>query len=84
METIVTPHRKLIDLKPAVFDSLTLEAKRTGVSLKKYIEDLLESACPQSNEAVSGRIGRLIGSAKPKGVDIHAIGDDRLQYLLSK
>lgn len=44
----------------------------------------MESACPQSNEAVSGRIGRLIGSAKPKGVDIHAIDDDRLQYLLSK
>ena len=44
----------------------------------------MERACPQSNEAVSGRIGRLIGSAKPKSVDIHAIDDDRLQYLLSK
>lgn len=34
--------RKLIDIKAPVFNSLSLKAKRKGVSLKRYIEDLLE------------------------------------------
>ena len=34
--------RKLIDIKAPVFNSLALKAKRKGVSLKRYIEDLLE------------------------------------------
>ena len=34
--------RKLIDIKAPVFRSLTLKARRKGVSLKRYIEDLLE------------------------------------------
>lgn len=34
--------RKLIDIKSAVFDSLMVQAKGEGLSLKKYIEALLE------------------------------------------
>lgn len=83
METIAAPHRKLIDLKPSVFDSLSLEAKRRGVSLKRYIESLLEAACPRRKVQKTG-ISRLIGSALPKDMDLASINDDRLQYLLSK
>ena len=83
MEVVVTPHRKLIDIKPAVFETLSFEAARQGVSLKRYIENLLESTCykkavPQTS------ISRLIGSALPKNGDYSSIDDDRLQYLLSK
>lgn len=83
METAVA-HRKLIDIKPDVFDSLSLEAARKGVSLKRFIEDLLENACPRQAAFGNSSIGRLIGSAKPKHIDLSAIEDDRLQYLLSK
>ena len=76
-------HRKLIDIKPSIFEALSLEAVRQGVSLKRYIEDLLEKACPRRKVPESG-ISRLIGSALPKGKDLSAIDDDRLQYLLSK
>lgn len=84
METAIKVHRKLIDIKPEVFDSLTYEANRNGVSLKRYIEDMLEKACPRRTSNFSPRITRLIGSAKPKGVDLSSIDDDRLQYLLAK
>lgn len=84
METVAAPHRKLIDLKPAVFDGLSREAARHGVSLKRYIEDLLEQACPKSSVEVSPKILRLIGSAKPSKGPLEEIDDDRLQYLLSK
>lgn len=77
-------HRKLIDIKPAVFESLSLEAAREGVSLKRYIEEMLEKACPRPEVNRNNGIGRLIGSAIPKDVDIYSIDDDRLQYLLSK
>ena len=77
-------HRKLIDIKPAVFDSLSLEAARHGVSLKRFIEDLLESACPRQEVSRESGIGRLIGSALPKNGNVYSIEDDRLQYLLSK
>lgn len=83
METSVA-HRKLIDIKPAVFDSLSLEAARQGVSLKHFIENLLESACPRQEVSRESGIGPLIGSALPKKGDIYSIEDDRLQYLLSK
>ncbi|MBR4826697.1 MAG: hypothetical protein IKZ91_02295 [Bacteroidales bacterium] len=76
-------HRKLIDIKPTVFDALSLEAARQGVSLKRFIEDLLEKACPKRTVPMTG-IGRLIGSALPKDGDVSSIEDDRLQYLLSK
>lgn len=77
-------HRKLIDIKPAVFESLSLEAARKGVSLKRYIEEMLEKSCPRPGAKNESGIGRLIGSAIPKSVDIYSIEDDRLKYLLSK
>ncbi|MBO4340185.1 MAG: hypothetical protein J5835_01980 [Bacteroidales bacterium] len=83
MDSVITPHRKLIDIKPAVFDSLSLEAARKGVSLKHFIEDLLEKACPRNEQAPEG-ISRLIGSALPRNKALSEIDDDRLQYLLSK
>ena len=84
MERTVTTHRKLIDIKPAVFESLSLEAAKKGVSLKRHIENLLEESCPKRGISTSSGIGRLIGSALPSTGDISAIEDDRLQYLLSK
>jgi hypothetical protein len=83
METAVA-HRKLIDIKPAVFESLSLEAARKGMSLKRYIEEMLEKACPRPEVNRKSGIGPLIGSAIPKNIDIYSIEDDRLQYLLSK
>ena len=77
-------HRKLIDIRPAVFESLSREAARQGISLKRHIENHLESACPKREPAASG-ISRLIGSALPKdGYSALPKDDDRLQYLLSK
>ena len=84
MDTIVAPHRKLIDIKPAVFEGLSREAARQGISLKRYIESLLEQACPKPSVEVSPKILRLIGSAKPSKGQVEDIDDDRLQYLLSK
>ena len=34
--------RKLIDIKNPTFRVLSIKAKKKGVSLKRYIEDLLE------------------------------------------
>ncbi len=84
MKTAATAHRKLIDLKPAVFDALSLEAARQGIPLKKYIENLLEQASPRQEVAAGTGISRLIGSARPDQGDLSALRDDRLQYLLSK
>ena len=83
METVAA-HRKLIDIKPSVFEELSLVAQSHGVSLKRYIENLLEEACVSRKSAYSPGISRLIGSARPKGMDLSSIEDDRLQYLLSK
>lgn len=80
----VTTHRKLIDIKPAVFEELSLHARLQGVSLKKYIETLLEDTCVSRKSEYSPGISRLIGSALSKGKDLSAIEDDRFQYLLSK
>jgi len=83
MET-ATAHRKLIDIKTSVFEELTLQAQDRGISLKRYIENLLEETCLSRKSAYSPGISRLIGSARPKGIDLSSIEDDRLQYLLSK
>lgn len=86
METSVASKRKLIDIKQPVFDALSLEASRRKLSLKRYIEELLEDASRSSN-AISGgyspAVARLIGSAVPKGKG-RDLNDDRLRYLLSK
>ena len=84
MQTLISTRRKLIDLKPAVFESLSLEAQRQGVSLKRLIESLLESACPRLSAGAESGISRLIGSALPKDTEISSIKDERLNYLLSK
>lgn len=86
METAVK--RKLIDIKPNVFDSLTIQARGKGVSLKKYIEDLLDE---ESQKNASGipptvkdpRIIGLLGIGK-RAVAALDPNDDRAQYILSK
>lgn len=79
--------RKLIDLKQPVYYALSKEAASRSVPLKRHIETLLEEHAQRlsnTKKAYSSSINRLIGSAKPKGIEISAIDDDRLQYLLSK
>ena len=80
--------RKLIDIKAPVFQNLTLKAKRKGVSLKRYIEDLLEDdAREERHSAPDGvtdeKIVSLIGMAKPAILPAD-VEDDRLQYILNK
>jgi len=80
--------RKLIDIKAPVFNSLSLKAKRKGVSLKRYIEDLLEEdAYKEHRDAPAGvtdeKILSLIGLAKPV-IRPSDLEDDRLQYILNK
>lgn len=80
--------RKLIDIKAPVFNSLSLKAKRKGVSLKRYIEDLLEEdAYKEHRDApagvTDGMILSLIGLAKPV-IRPSDLEDDRLQYILNK
>ena len=84
MNTGSASHRKLIDIKPSVFDSLSREAGRRGISLKKHIENILEAACPKRSVHTDSPIAPLIGSAIPAGKDISSIKDERLDYLLSK
>ena len=80
--------RKLIDIKAPVVMSLSTKARKKGVSLKKYIEDLLEEDAmkgvqPAPKGVTDTRILSLIGMAKPT-VSPEDIDDDRLKYILSK
>lgn len=86
METAVK--RKLIDLQPAVFDSLARQARGRGVSLKKYIEILLERESEKREPAIPSSVSdeRVISLL---GIGKHALAktdpdDDRTQYILSK
>jgi hypothetical protein len=86
MQEAVT--RKLIDIKAPVFRVLSNKALREGVSLKRYIENLLESDAsaetPDAPEGVTDpRVLSLIGMAKPT-VPVESIEDDKLRYILSK
>ena len=86
MENAAT--RKLIDIKAPVFISLSTKARKKGVSLKKYIEDLLEEDAmkgsqPAPEGVTDARILSLIGMAKPT-VNPEDTNDDRLKYILSK
>ena len=63
-----TATRKLIDIKMSVFETLSRKARLKGVSLKRYIEDLLEEDSRKGDIPV------------PEGVT----DDERLQYILSK
>lgn len=79
--------RKLIDLRQPVYYALSKEAASRSVSLKRHIENLLEEHAQRlsnNKKVYSSSINRLIGSAKPTGIDLSSIKDDRLQYLLSK
>ena len=82
-----TATRKLIDIKTPVFQALSRKAQRRGVSLKRYIEDLLEADSLEDRSALDGvhdqKILSLIGMAKPT-IDPESIEDDRLKYILSK
>jgi macrodomain Ter protein organizer (MatP/YcbG family) len=90
METVLDNKRKLIDISQPVFETLSEEARRRQLSLKRLIESMLESAAEEIERehprplAVNDRIRRLIGSAKPQGMDLAEIQDERLQYILSK
>ncbi len=79
--------RKLIDISPVVFERLQAKAIRQGVSLKKYIENMLEADSADMDsvapEGVSSPgIISLIGIAR-NGATVDW-EDDRLNYLLSK
>jgi len=80
--------RKLIDIKAPVFRTLSNKARREGVSLKRYIENLLEQeASAEFHDVPEGvtdtRILSLIGIAKPS-VPTESIEDEKLHYILSK
>lgn len=86
METAVK--RKLIDIKPSVFDSLTIQARGRGVSLKRYIEELLEEESQKRESGIPSsvkdpRIIGLLGIGK-RAVAALDPNDDRAQYILSK
>lgn len=83
-----TIKRKLIDIRPSVFEKLSIKAGRKGVSLKRYIENILE----QDSEDVetlapagvsSNKVISLIGAAKGSAADVNW-EEERLKYLLSK
>ena len=87
METTATVKRKLIDLRIPVFESLSQAAVRERVSLKRYIENLLEEEARRNTTdqaTYSSSVAKLIGSALPKKGKVSDIRDDRLQYILSK
>ena len=80
--------RKLIDIKAPVFRTLSNKARREGVSLKRYIEDLLDlEASKELQDVPEGvtdpKILSLIGIARP-AVPLEDIDDDKLHYILSK
>jgi len=79
--------RKLIDIQPSVFEKLSVKASRNGVSLKRYIEKVLEDDSADVDaiapEGVhSARIISLIGIAKAAASTDWE--EERLKYLLSK
>ena len=81
--------RKLIDLELPIFTILSQEARKEGVSLKKYIENLLEAEAERRRPAVpvdvtDPRILSLVGVAKNAIENEAAESDERLQYILSK
>ena len=83
-----TATRKLIDIKMSVFETLSRKARLKGVSLKRYIENLLEEDSrkgdiPVPEGVTDEKVISLIGIAKPS-VPLDGIEDERLQYILSK
>ena len=79
--------RKLIDIQSPTFDTLSSEAIRRRISLKKYIESLLDKealSLRYQRFDINPQVLRLIGSALPKDRKVTDIDDDRLRYILSK
>ena len=86
MET--TAKRKLIDIQPAVFESLTILARGKNMSLKKYIETLLEEESSRHSPVVPSsvkdpRVIGLLGMAKHAAAALDP-DDERANYILSK
>lgn len=84
----VTIKRKLIDIRPSVFEKLSIKAGREGVSLKRYIEDMLERDSEDVETLApagvsSSKVISLIGAARGSAFDINW-EEERLKYLLSK
>ena len=82
----VANKRKLIDLRPEVFRGLSLKARKRGVTLKRYIENVLEEDAADTEAAIpsgvtSPKIISLIGLAKGADMDWE---EERLNYLLQK
>ena len=90
METAWEHKRKLIDIRMPVFETLSMEAQRTHVSLKKLIETMLETTAEeirQRDHSVtpqSEMLRRLVGSAKSERFSPEELEDERLKYLLAK
>ncbi len=89
MDPRFSSHRKLIDLSGAVFETLSMDADRKKVSLKRYIENLLHERAKALDDAansleISPSVLRLVGSALPAKGKAEDIEDDRLKYILSK
>lgn len=79
--------RKLIDVKAPVIRLLSKKAAVKGMSLKRYMEYVLETDALDSRESKtvegvhSEAILGLIGVAKmPEGIEL----DERAKYILSK
>lgn len=90
METVLTHKRKLIDIRMPVFETLSEEAQRTNVSLKKFIESLLEMKAEEirQNEISvtppSDLLRKLVGSARSEQFSPEELEEERLKYLLAK
>ena len=89
METVHTI-RKLIDIKAPIMSRLSIKAAARGVSLKKYIENLLEenaadiSRDEKLTKITSSKIRNLVGIAQLHNRERSNTEDERLQYILSK
>jgi len=87
METVTTARRKLIDIQANTFNALQAEASRKRLSLKKYIEGILDQEAQvirRQQMKMNPQILRLVGSARPKTHSLSDIDDERLHYILSK
>lgn len=87
METVITTRRKLIDIPSRTFDTLNEAAARKSISLKRYIENLLEQEAGHirlGQRDVNPAVLRLLGSARPNKSKLAEIEDERLRYILSK
>lgn len=80
--------RKLIDIKAPVMKKLSQKAAGKGISLKKYIESLLEADAlaagggKQVEGLTSERVIGLIGAFKlPDNIMLE---DEKAKYILSK